>query len=146
MNQFINGRLYSWSSIEVVGAGLPLEGIAAINYSDGLEPGTPHGRGPLARGYTLGMYSADGSIEVQRDQFDDLVLALGGVGFMTFVVPFFVQYFEPLLGVRGDTVVGRIKKNDTSNSSGSADGTTVKMDMSIIVPILWNGLPGVPIL
>src|SRR6185312_6553970 len=64
-NQFINGRLYSWSSIEVgigAGAGMPFDGIKAINYSDNLDPGMPRGKGPLARGYTLGNYQADGDI------------------------------------------------------------------------------------
>jgi len=146
-NQFINGRLYSWSSIEVgigAGAGMPFDGIKAINYSDNLDPGMPRGKGPLARGYTLGNYQADGDIELYRDQFDEFVELLGGPGFMTVVFPLLVSYWEPAFGAaKTDTVVAKLKKNSTGGSSDSTDGITVKHDLAIIVPILWNGNPGV---
>lgn len=142
-NQFINGRLYSWSSIEFFFSGIPLDGIKAINYDDGLSPGMPRGKGPLARGYTLGTYEANGDIELFRDQFDTIVEALGGPGFLTVVVPITIAYYEPGIGVKTDTLVARLKKNSTSNSSDSNEGTTTKHDLAIIAPILWNGVPGV---
>lgn len=142
-NQFINGRIFSWSSIEMVGAGIPLEGIKSINYSDSLAAGMPRGKGPLARGYTLGLYTAKASIEIYLDQLDSFIAGLGGPGFGTVPIPLLVGYFEPLFGVRTDTVVGRIDTTDLSSSSDSADGISVKSDLLVIVPILWNGVPKV---
>lgn len=145
-NPFINGVLYSWSSIEFEGNGLDIEGIKAISYKDNLAGGEVMGTGSVARGSTLGKYKASGSIEIYRDAFDEFVLAIGGPGFYARFIKMSVSRFEPALGVRTDIIVPRIGGTDISDESSSSDGSTTKHDLFIITPILFNGIPGVPIL
>lgn len=144
-NPFINGVLYSWSSIEFFANGISIDGVKSINYNDGLDPGKPGGTGPTARGTTLGKHSAGGSIELFRDAFEDLKNTLGP-GFYAIFFPVTVSYYEPSLGVVVDTIVPRLVKNDSSNESSSSDGSSIKHDLCIVTPILWNGIPGVPLL
>lgn len=145
-NPFINGVLYGWSSIEFDLNGTTIDGIKAINYKDNLPPGEVDGTGPVSRGATLGKYKASGSIEIYRDAFDDLVIAAGGPGLYARFIKMTVSYYEPALGVRSDIIVPRIAGTDTSNESSGTDGTTTKHDLFIITPILWNGIPLVPVL
>lgn len=135
----INGNIYSWSSLEIVGHGVPLADVTAIDYEDGLEPGLPRGTSSVPVGATRGQWSASCSIEMLRHQFESLKLALGP-GFADVDSIVNVSYFEPLLGVVMDTILLRFSKANTSNTD-SNDGTKVRITCTVLQPILWNGIP-----
>jgi hypothetical protein len=138
----INGNMYSWSSIEVGIAGFPVEGISAIDYDDGLDPGLPRGTSSVPLGSTQGPWSGSATLTMFRRFFDTLVLALGGPGFGTVETIVNVMYFEEIEGVKCDTLLVKFSKNSVSNSD-SSDGTSIKCDLTVLQPILWNGIPRV---
>lgn len=144
----INGIVYDYSSITIVVNGVPYPGITEINYSDTLEPGILRGTSAFMRGRTRGMYEAEASFTMAKEDYNVLIKALvtlgGGIaGFME--VPFLisVSYAEATAALINDTVEGcRIKHNENSHSAGNSDGLVQKADLSVF-RIGWNGSYGV---
>lgn len=143
----VNGNRHSWTSITFDADGLPIGGITSVDYSDNLEPGVPYGTDPVAVGLTRGKYTAEFSCEMYRKEWELFKARLGvaGVGFMESTGIYNVAYFEPDLNGGEpitDTIVGRVTKVESANSDGT-DASKVKITFKVIVPILWNGVPGV---
>jgi hypothetical protein len=138
----INGIRYSWASIEMQANGLIIPGVRSINYSDTLTPGKPRGTSSVWLGHTLGQYEADADMEVFREEHEVYKLSLGGIGFMERPHIIVVNYFEPTRGVLADVLNVRIMGNQIANSD-SSDATVIKHTLSVLSPILWNGVPGV---
>jgi hypothetical protein len=72
----INGQRLAFASIEPAVNGLPILGRAftSIDYSDAIARGVVRGAGPLPIGFTRGDYSAEGSLEIPKEE-EDLFLA-----------------------------------------------------------------------
>jgi hypothetical protein len=144
----INGIVYDYSSIEISIAGLPYQGVTEINYSDSLEPGSLRGTGALKRGRSRGMYDAEGSFSIYKEDYEPIKRALSALGLGGFMVtPFLITVTYRELGQGNilitDTIEGcRIKKNDSSNSSGNADPSLHKVDLDVF-RVGWNGIYGI---
>jgi hypothetical protein len=78
----INGRRYGFSSIDLAVNGLPVLGrsFTGLSYSDTVQRGEVRGGSPLPLGHTRGDYSAEGSLEMPKEEFDIFLSAitLGG--------------------------------------------------------------------
>jgi hypothetical protein len=144
----INGLVYDYSSVEISINGLPYQGITEINYSDTMEPGTLRGTGALMRGRSRGLYEAEASFTMAKEDFDavkNALVAMGLGGFMEAVFPITVNYREEGANMITDVIEGcRIKHNENSHSSGNADSLMHKVDLSVY-RIKWNGAYGVSV-
>lgn len=140
----INGKVYDISSIEVSIGSIPYEGITEISYSDTMEPGVLRGTSAYMRGRSRGMYEAEASFTIYKEDYEKIrsaLVALGLGGFMEAAFQITVAYREltggniPIV----DTIEGcRIKHNENSHSSGNADALLTKVDLSVF-RIGWNG-------
>lgn len=134
----INGNYYSFASIECTINGITTADFKSINYNDKLERGVVKGTSAQALGRTMGDYTPTVSVELYRGSFERLKDKLGA-GFMQVVFDVTVQYADDGQSVITDTIQGcTIAGVDQSNSQGT-DGSSVKLDLSVIKPILWNG-------
>lgn len=127
----INGVRFDFSSIEIIVQGIRFAGIKSLNYSHTLEPGMVYGTSAQKQGRTRGQYSAEGSIEIYKADWGDLLVLLtaAGRGFMEQEFTIAAMYSELVPAtIMTDTIVGaRIKKPDHSYTEGS-DPLTVKCD------------------
>lgn len=133
----VNGNRYDFASIELRIRGQIFTGFKEISYSHKLEPGEVRGSAaqPIAR--TRGEYSAEGSLTLYRQEYDELVAVLGD-GFMETEFEGTVTHAERGQPTITDRLVGvRIKSDDSSYSQG-ADALEVKLDLSIMY-LLKNG-------
>lgn len=133
----INSHEYSFTSLEVNIAGLPITGITALSYSDSLEPTDVEGAAPQPIGRTRGKYSCEGSVKMYREEFDRLVEQLGdGYGEKAFNIV--AHYGETGRPTVTDRLVGcRIKKPSNEAQKGS-DPLEISLDLSIMY-ITRNG-------
>lgn len=139
----INGKVYDYSSITMTINGQPYQGVTEISYSDTLEPGVLRGTTALMRGRTRGMYEAEGSFTIYKEDFEPvkqalIALGLGGFGEAEFLIT--VSYAEVGSALITDTIEGcRIKHQENSHSAGNSDALTTKVDLSVF-RIGWNGV------
>jgi len=75
MTPLINGVSYSWASISFNLFGVPVAGIASIDYNRKQEKTNNYGAGPdpVSRGY--GRKSYEGSIELYLDEWKKVIAA-----------------------------------------------------------------------
>lgn len=143
----INGVRWDYSSIEFeLDAMKRVFGVKEISYSDQLEPGLVYGAHPQPLGRTRGVYSAEGSFSIYREEYGDFMAFLsslqppplnasgtsGTLG--VFETPFTVTLNFGEQGQQQHTdklVACRVKKRDKSFSQ-SADPLVVKVDLSIL--------------
>jgi hypothetical protein len=140
MGTIINGNEFSFTSAEIDCAGRTYYGISALNCKDELTPEDVYGNGSVAIGRTEGIYKASADMEIALSEFRSLCAQLGdGFGSRSFNIG--VQYREtPGAGLYKIELLGlRLTANDLPNAQGAA-GTKVKVTLSLIQPILWNGL------
>ncbi len=79
-NPLVNGKRYSFASIELRLLNKRYFGVKEINYKDKLEPGEMRGTSPLKLGRTRGKYTADGSITMGLREHDDFIHGLNIAG------------------------------------------------------------------
>jgi hypothetical protein len=133
----INGHRYSWASATIKAQGLELIHIKEISYSHSLEPGAVRGTGAQKLGRTRGEYDAEGSMTLQREQWDDLRNKLGD-GYLEKSFPISVSYAEDGLPVVTDELAGvRIKSVENSPSQGT-DALEVSLELDVMY-IIENG-------
>lgn len=138
----INGKVYDYSSITITINGIPYQGVTEISYSDTLEPGILRGTSALMRGRTRGMYEAESSFTIYKEDLEPIkealvALGLGGFGEAEFLIT--VSYSEVGSALITDTIEGcRIKHQENSHSAGNSDALTAKVDLSVF-RIGWNG-------
>lgn len=142
----INGKSYDFSSIEITINKIPYQGVTEISYSDTLEPGILRGTSAFMRGRTRGMYEAEASFSIYKEDLEPIKTALASLGLGGFMEAEFqitVSYREATSPLIVDTIEGcRIKHNENSHSAGNADGLIQKVDLSVF-RIGWNGKYGV---
>lgn len=129
----INGKRYSFTSIEAILGGFPLIGFKSLNYGSSLEPGKVYGTNANKIGRTEGQADHTCDAEIYLLEWNLFLATIGpqGIfqgGFGTVVFPIVVNYAEgPTLPVVTDVIDGcRITKVDHSNQTGS-DASTVKL-------------------
>ncbi len=148
----INGLRFDFSSATIrVGTQL-FNGIKSLKYSQTLEPGLVRGNRSQVIGRTRGPLDSEGSVELYRSEFQDLIAALvalptnggGTLGYME--VPFDVNATYAEVGVTPVTdilVACRIKKHELSGQEGG-DALTVACDLHIM-SVLMGGAGGAPV-
>ena len=144
----VRGRAYSFVSAELGLAGLSMRGYKSFNYKDALKPGLAKGTAPMNLGWTQGDYTAEASIELYRREYDVFIatvinygrqLGLVNVGFGEIPFPWSITYADMGQPTVTDSLPSvRITSGDSSNSQG-ADPLTIKVDLEVLEPILWNG-------
>ncbi len=133
--------------INLVTSGANIYALKSLNYSDNLEGTMVYGTSATPIGRTRGQYKAEGSMEIYRDEYDALIMALTlygkahgrTPGFMEVAFNIQVSYAPssdvPMIT---DTLYGvRLKKNGKDQQAG-ADPLAVKCDLSIM-RITHNG-------
>lgn len=143
-NPLINGRRFSWASLELSIDDTIIPGVLSIDYDDGSEPGIVRGTDSVALGKTAGQHKVTCSMKMLRSEFENLKNEkLGGVGFMKRDFGIVVTYFEESLGVIADRIEGLNISNVKAANSDSTDASAVELTLMTIVPIFWNGIQGI---
>jgi hypothetical protein len=138
----INGRRYSFASIEININGEAILGCKELQYTEALEPGEVRGAGPQVLGRTLGDYSVEGSVTVYREEWDAILEKLGA-GYMAKVFDVVATYAEEGAPTKTDKLAGcRIKNVEQSNSQGT-DALEVKLDLHVFY-LLRDNVAAIP--
>lgn len=132
----VNGHAYSYASIEVTFADLPIPMISfkSINYEADLEPGEIRGSDPHVLGFTRGNHTVSGDAEIYRAAWEVLkrTLGAGGVGYGEVFIDIAVTYWEIGSPVVTDVLRNvRITKAQFQNQQGT-DGSTVKLTFKML--------------
>lgn len=134
----INGQKHTFADVIIKAAGADRRGITSCDYKVKRGMTDVHGTGPNRLGVALGKVSNEGSIEMYRADFQQLIDALGD-GYMS--IPFqIVVIYRSRIGaplVR-DTLNGvRISE---SNPSGQEGDDPIKVKVTLNVgEVLLNG-------
>lgn len=140
-NVFSNDQnVFSLASAELDFNGYKVIGVNSLNLKDELTPSDEYGNGVVAVGRTVGQYKASGDCEILLAEYNAIIQRLGrGFGKRPFGIG--ATYIE----IGGDGIMSvqvlgaRIVSTELSNSN-DGKGTRVKFGLSIIKPILWNGI------
>lgn len=132
----LNGRRFSWASIEAKFDGLIYTGITAINWKQSLKSAKVPGFGIYPIGRTAGEYEAEADAEWLLQDLNDFRKKLaakapsGSYAFVEFDIV--AQYDNGVDAVHTVKLVKcRFEEEDNSNSK-SADGTTEKVSLSVM--------------
>jgi hypothetical protein len=133
----INGARFDFSSVEISVGGRLFNGVKSLKYSQTLEPGLVRGNRSQVLGRTRGPLDSEGSIELYRLEFQDLIATLAmlrpGVGYMEAPFDITATYSEIGSSVVTDRLQGcRIKKHENSGQEGG-DALTVACDLHIMM-------------
>jgi hypothetical protein len=133
----INGLRYDFSSVEITAGARLFNGVKSIKFSQTLEPGKVRGNRSQVIGRTRGPLDADGSLELYRLEFQDLIATLAllrpGVGYMEAPFDITVSYAEVGQPVVMDVLQGcRIKKHE-NNAQEGGDALTVSCELDIMM-------------
>lgn len=133
----VNGHRHDFSSVEITAGARTFNGVKSIKYSQTLEPGKVRGNRSQIIGRTRGPLDSDGSIELYRLEFQDLIRVLAalrpGVGYMEAVFDITVTFAESGTEVMQDVLQGcRIKKHEGNGQEGG-DAITVACDLDIMM-------------
>jgi hypothetical protein len=133
----INGHRYSFASIELTIGTKRFIGFKGVDYSDELDPGIVRGAHAQPLGRTKGDYTAEASLTMLKEEWDELLATLGN-GYLEIGFPITACYAEDGLPTNVDKLIGcRIKKVSDSHSQGN-DGLEIKLDLSVMY-ITRNG-------
>jgi hypothetical protein len=128
----INGVNYSWSSIQVVLFGVPVQGIVSIEYKKKQSKTNNYGAGkkPVSRGY--GREEYDGSIEIYTDEWKKIIAASPNrnpleIGW--FDIP--VLYGNSLADATSDTLLAVEFMEDPFSAKEGDTKLTVKIPLII---------------
>lgn len=142
----INGKNYDWEDITVRLPQGETVGITDISYKDGQGVEPRYGRGATPRGYGRKNYEASGSFTLDRDEFERLKKELAGTGaggiYDHTPFPVVVSYANSDQPTIVDTLPAcKVTSHDTSSAQGDDNAGQVKCEITILSPILWNGVP-----
>ena len=143
----VNGAKVSFCSMEFkLAGGFSFTGIKSIDYKDGHEFGKVWGNKPTVQGTTRGRVESTGSLEVYRDQSDELLdflSKLGTRGYSETRFTFTVGYAELGATLTTSDVLPMVRFHsmETSGAEG-VEAVTVKLQMHMLGQILWHGRTG----
>jgi len=128
----INGVNYSWSSIQVVLFGVPVQGIVSIEYKKKQAKTNNYGAGkkPVSRGY--GREEYDGSIEIYTDEWKKIIAASPNrnpLEISWFDIP--VLYGNSLADATSDTLLAVEFMEDPFSAKEGDTKLTVKIPLII---------------
>ena len=133
----VNGIRYDWSSVEIDLGGKKYFGIKDISYKHSLEPGEVYGTHAQILGRTRGQYKSEASITLFKEEYSDLLEALGD-GYMERSFDIIINYADANQSIVTDKVIGcRIKSADESHAQGT-EALVVKLDLHVMM-ILEHG-------
>lgn len=142
----VNGVETSYCSIRLlVGAGVPIKGVTAINYKDVGEIPDVMGASAVPLGWTRGNNRSEGDIELLQSEWDELlpkITAAGLTGYMETIWPVAVTYAEAIQPQKTKTDMlpfVRFHSGERSHAKGT-DALTIKLQMKILPQIQWHGL------
>lgn len=131
----INGVRFDYSSVEINVAGVVFGGVKSINYKWTLDPGEIRGTRSQVVGRTRGQYGAEGSLEMYKLEYEQLITLLSAGGSKGYAeVPFLINvgYSENVTDVMADQLIGcRLKSGENSGSEGN-EALVVKCDLHIM--------------
>lgn len=136
----INGRRYSWASIEVKVAGRILTGITEVSYKNTVEREGVRGAGRQKLGTTEGDLDSEASMTLLAEDYYALLdlLAPNKVGAFDKQFTVVVSYTAPNNATITDTIVGAsLKEGDHSHSRGT-EALTVTCPLDCMY-VLENG-------
>lgn len=139
----INGKRYSFSSIDFRIGFISVLGISEISYSSSIEPGVVRGTHPQILGYTKGEYSCEASISIYKEEWNEAIAPLallGGGGILEAIIPAItVTYAEQGNATWTDVLIGcRISSIEDSVSSGTDPATVTVSLMPLYIE--YNGV------
>ena len=142
----VNGLKYDWESMSVTGPHGEIAGITEIKYEDGQSVTGRYGKGSIPRGYGRGNYEASGSMVLDRDEWEKLkkeLTANGGGIYDHEPFTIVVSYANDNLGTITDTLKQcKITKfSGAGGSQGDDKASPMTCELTILRPILWNGVP-----
>jgi hypothetical protein len=150
----VNGDRFDASSIELQLNTKRYIGVKQLKYRQSLEPGMVYGFSSQPLGRTRGQYKCEGSIQIYREEFQDLSVDLQtlAVGLMeaNFLATVTFSEVNPLNGALPTGVVGststdsiigmRFSATDHTAESGTSDPLVVELPFTAMYQIT-NGIP-----
>lgn len=142
----VNGQAYDWEDISVILPHGEAAGITEIKYEDGQPVTARYGKGSVPRGFGRGNYEASGSMVLDRDEWEKLkkeLTANGGGIYDHEPFTIVVSYANDNLGTITDTLKQcKITKfSGAGGSQGDDNASPMTCELTILRPILWNGVP-----
>lgn len=142
----VNGQAYDWEDISVTLPHGEAAGITEIKYEDGQSVTARYGKGSVPRGFGRGNYEASGSMALDRDEWEKLkkeLTANGGGIYDHEPFTIVVSYANDNLGTITDTLKQcKITKfSGAGGSQGDDNASPMTCELTILRPILWNGVP-----
>ncbi len=133
----INGRRYSFASVKLKVAGREYVGVKEVSYNWKIERSKVRGANIQPLGMTRGEYDCEGSITFYKEEYDELIAALGnGYGEAVFDVS--VTYADVGQPTVTDELRGCSLAGGEKSPSQGTDALEVKCDLSVSY-ILENG-------
>lgn len=135
----INGNLYDWESVEIqLPSGVAI-GITSIDYDDERPVEERYGKGSDPRGYGRKNYKASGKMELDIDEADRLVAALGGSVYTRNSFPIVVAYapqgHPTIIDVLPAVLITKTSSGAKQNDDNAGQR---KFDFKILEPIKWG--------
>lgn len=144
MTNLINGKCYDWNDVSIDIPGAEDIEITSISYGDKQEHEGIYGKKGRYRGFGTGNTSNSVSIEMLREDFDELckiVKKLGYKSFYDYVVPKITVSYGSLGNKTSTDVLTNVKfgSRDTNPKQGEKS-VGFKMDGVAYGGIKWNGM------
>lgn len=137
----LNGHRHDFSSAEINVNGQLFNGIRALNYGHGLDPGELRGNRAPTIGRTRGKYAAEGDMEVYLAEYQQLILTLGS-GYMERSFNIVASYNELGQDLVTDMLIGcRIKKASKPFQEGN-EPLVVRVELHVM-ELRENGLSAI---
>lgn len=142
----INGRRYSYSSIEIsmqsgTAAGIQID-IDEITYSEQLDIAFRRGTSKIPLGSTAGVWEPqEGTISMGKSAFGEFV-ARALPGWMGSNLLIAINYNDEGEGLQTDLITARIVGMENSHSYGP-DALHTILKFIPVIPIIHNGIPSV---
>lgn len=134
----VNGNRFDYSCVTISVDGRVILGqdITSITYKHQLKPEKIYGTSPYALGRTRGRYEADGTLEVTKEAFGELVDYLSvdpNKGYMEQSFTVTVAYqADPGGQLVTDKLIGCRITEDEDNHKQGAEGLTVRCTLDIM--------------
>ena len=140
----INGKCYDWNSITINVSGMEDIEITSISYGDKQEHEGIYGKRGRYRGFGTGNESNTVSVEMLREDFNELLRVIGKKGYKRmydYVIPkITVSYADEGAKTTTDVLTDvKLGSRDTNPKQGDKS-VTVKMDGVAYGGITWNGM------
>lgn len=133
----INGQRYDWASIEINIDGIRIAGAQSITYMDERALESRYGVGSDIIGVARGNYKASCSLEMDREDYEELKKQIDPLFETTFNI---IVSYDKGDGIVVDTLNNvNFTKVDTSSKQEDSNASMMKLECSVNGKILFNG-------